>query len=37
MVRIMIVDDHALIRRVVRGVVEGESAMEVVGAACDGR
>jgi two-component system nitrate/nitrite response regulator NarL len=37
MVRIMIVDDHALIRRVVRGVVEGESDMEVVGEACDGR
>src|SRR6266699_189693 len=37
MVRIMIVDDHALIRRVVREVVEGESDMEVVGEACDGR
>ena len=37
MVRIMVVDDHALIRRVVREVVEGESDMEVVAEACDGR
>jgi len=36
MVRIMIVDDHALIRRVVREVVEGESDMEVVAEAYDG-
>src|SRR6266581_5796802 len=36
MVRIMIVDDHALIRRVVREVVEGESDMEVVAEARDG-
>jgi len=36
MVRIMIVDDHALIRRVVREVVEGESDMEVVAEASDG-
>src|SRR5215469_9224485 len=36
MVRIMIVDDHALIRRVVRGVVEGESDMEIVAEARDG-
>ena len=36
MVRIMIVDDHALIRRVVREVVEGESDMEVVAEAHDG-
>src|SRR5713226_3588711 len=36
MVRIMTVDDHALIRRVVREVVEGESDMEVVAEAHDG-
>src|SRR5215472_14252089 len=36
MVRIMIVDDHALIRRVVREVVEGESDLEVVAEARDG-
>jgi two-component system nitrate/nitrite response regulator NarL len=36
MVRIMIADDHALIRRVVRELVEKESDMEVVAEACDG-
>ena len=36
MVRIMIVDDHQLIRRVVREVVEGENDMEVVVEARDG-
>ena len=36
MVRIMIADDHALIRRVVREVVEKESDLEVIAEACDG-
>jgi len=36
MVTIMIADDHALIRRVVRELVEKESDMEIVAEACDG-
>src|SRR5579859_2679185 len=36
MVRIMIADDHALIRRAVREVVEKESDMEIIAEACDG-
>ena len=36
MVRILIADDHALIRRVVREVVEKESDLEVVAEACNG-
>ena len=37
MVRILIVDDHALIRRVVRQVVEKESDLEVIAEACNGQ
>ena len=36
MVRIMIVDDHALMRRVVREVIEKEDDLEVVAEACNG-
>ncbi len=36
MVRIMIVDDHALMRRVVREVIEKENDLEVVAEACNG-
>lgn len=36
MVRILIVDDHALIRRVIRQVVEKESDLEVIAEACNG-
>ena len=36
MVRILIADDHALIRRVVRQVVEKESDLEVIAEACNG-
>lgn len=36
MVRILIADDHALIRRVIRQVVEKESDLEVIAEACDG-
>src|SRR5713226_9771715 len=36
MVRIMIADDHALIRRIVREVVEKESDLEVIAEACNG-
>ncbi len=36
MVRILIADDHALIRRVVRQVVEQESDLEVIAEACNG-
>ncbi len=36
MVRIMIADDHTLLRRVVREVVEKESDLEVVAEACNG-
>jgi two-component system, NarL family, nitrate/nitrite response regulator NarL len=36
MVRIMIADDHALIRRIVREVLEKESDLEVIAEACNG-
>lgn len=36
MVRILIADDHALIRRVVRQVVEQEDDLEVIAEACNG-
>lgn len=36
MVRILIADDHALIRRVIRQVVEKESDLEVIAEACNG-
>ena len=36
MVRVMIVDDHALIRRIVRQVVENENDLEMVAEACNG-
>ncbi len=36
MVSIMIVDDHALMRRVVREVIEKENDLEVVAEACNG-
>ncbi len=36
MVRIMIVDDHALIRRVIRDVIWQERDLEVVAEACNG-
>lgn len=36
MVRIMIVDDHTLMRRVIREVIEKESDLEVVAEACNG-
>jgi two-component system, NarL family, nitrate/nitrite response regulator NarL len=36
MVKIMIADDHALIRRVVREVVEKESDLEIIAEACNG-
>ncbi len=36
MVRILIADDHALIRRVIREVVEKESDLEIVAEACNG-
>ena len=36
MVRIMIVDDHALMRRIVREVIEKENDLEVVAEACNG-
>ena len=36
MVRILIADDHALIRRVVRQVVEKENDLEVIAEACNG-
>ncbi|MBA2284352.1 MAG: response regulator transcription factor [Ktedonobacteraceae bacterium] len=36
MVRILIVDDHSLIRRIVREIIEHESDMEVVAEARDG-
>ena len=36
MIRILIADDHALIRRVVRQVVEQEDDLEVIAEACNG-
>ena len=36
MVRIMIVDDHALMRRIVREVIEKENDLEVVAEASNG-
>lgn len=36
MIRIMIVDDHPLMRRVVREILTQESDMEIVAEACDG-
>ena len=36
MVRVMIVDDHALMRRVVREMVEKENDLEMVAEACNG-
>ena len=36
MVKVMIADDHALIRRIVREVVEKESDLELIAEARDG-
>jgi DNA-binding NarL/FixJ family response regulator len=36
-VRILIIDDHAMIRKVLRRYLEQEMDFEVVGEACDGR
>jgi DNA-binding NarL/FixJ family response regulator len=36
-VRILIIDDHAMIRKVLRRYLEQETDFEVVGEACDGR
>ena len=36
MVRIMIVDDHPLMRRVVREILSQEHDMEIVAEACNG-
>jgi NarL family two-component system response regulator LiaR len=35
-IRVLIADDHALLRESMRGVVNGQDDMEVVGEACDG-
>ncbi len=35
-IRVLIADDHALLRESMRGVLDGQDDMEVVGEACDG-
>jgi two-component system, NarL family, response regulator LiaR len=36
MIRILITDDHAVVREGLRSLIESESGMQVVGEACDG-
>jgi DNA-binding NarL/FixJ family response regulator len=37
MIRVLIVDDHALVRRTLRAVLEAEASLKVVGEAVDGQ
>ena len=36
-VRLLVVDDHPVVRSGIVGMLEGEADLEVVGQACDGR
>ena len=37
MIRVLMADDHAVMRRGIREILEADDEIEVIGEACDGR